>query len=65
MWARGRVAIHECPKSYVTPESVAFLERFSIWKALGGRLETLSAREVDALVTIENEWRAETDHANQ
>ena len=60
VWARGRVATEECPKSLVTPESIELLELFCIWKRAGdGRWLDLTARELDAFLTIEEEWRAE------
>ena len=60
VWARGRVAAEECPKSLVTPESVELLEKFFAWKlGGGGRLEDRPAKEADAFLVLEGEWRAE------
>jgi len=62
VWARGRASAEECPKSLVTPQSVEWLEKFFAWKfAGGGRLEELTARDADAFVTLEKEWRDAND----
>jgi hypothetical protein len=58
VWARGRVGTDECPRSAVTPESLALLEAYFAWKAWGVRRE-LSAREADAFGALEEEWRRE------
>lgn len=58
VWARGRVGLSECPRSAVTPESLALLESYSAWKAWGARWE-LSAREADAFGALEEELRRE------
>src|SRR3954468_5537067 len=49
VWVRGRVGSTECPKSYVTSESLALLEQFYAWKLLGSiDPKTLPARTMDA-----------------
>src|SRR5215471_12533638 len=32
IWARGRTSTQECPKSLVTPGSIALVESFCAWK---------------------------------
>ena len=60
VWVRGRVASEECPKSMVTPASVELLEKFFGWKlGGGGQLGELPAREADAFLLLEGEWRAD------
>ena len=60
VWARGRVSSETCPASYITSRSLAWIEKFSAWRLLGGmRLEELPARTVDALCILENELRRE------
>ena len=60
VWLRGRVSAEECPKSLVTPASVEMLEGFLGWKFGGGRsLMELPAKEADAFLLLEGEWRAE------
>ncbi|MGA3206184.1 MAG: hypothetical protein ABSF12_27140 [Bryobacteraceae bacterium] len=49
VWMRGRVSSEECPKSLVTPSSVEMLEKF------------LAAKEADAFLILEGEWRAEAE----
>jgi hypothetical protein len=58
VWARGRASTDECPKSEVTPQSLEWIERFFTWKfAGGGRLDDLPARDADAFLMLEREWR--------
>ncbi len=60
VWARKRVATDQCPKTEITAESQGWVEAFHVWKTLGGRdWQNLPAREVDALMTLEKELRAE------
>jgi hypothetical protein len=58
VWARGRVAAEECPKSLVTPQSLEWIEKFLTWKFAGARaVEHLPARDADAILILEREWR--------
>jgi hypothetical protein len=59
VWVRGRAIAEECPKSLVTAASVEFLEKFFAWKFSGRYGEELTAREADAFLILEKEWRAE------
>jgi hypothetical protein len=64
VWARGRVSSEECPKSLVTPASVELLEKFYGWKfAGGGSLAELPAKDADAFLILEGEWRGEAEGA--
>ena len=66
IWARRSVAIESCPTSYITPESQALLEEFHVWKLFGAPdVYSLPARLVEALVLLENEWRAERINAQE
>jgi hypothetical protein len=50
----------------VTAKSVAWLEKFFSWKfAGGGALEGLPARDADAFLTLEREWRSGSEHGEQ
>lgn len=55
MWARGGVALDRCPKSYITAESIGWLEEFWVRKRIGGgmRIEELSARQAEAFLILE------------
>jgi hypothetical protein len=59
VWARARVGVDECPKSFVRAESLEFVEKFLIWKFSGGGVEDRTAREVEAFLTLEEEMRRE------
>jgi hypothetical protein len=60
VWARGRVSLKTCPKSYITSESIALLEEFHAWKLVGGAsVYALPARLVEAIFVLENELRME------
>ena len=62
IWARGQIVLPVCPKSYITAESIGFLEDFLVRRRLGARnFAELNARQVDAFLVLEDElakeWR--------
>jgi hypothetical protein len=59
VWARGAVVSTRCPKSIVTAMSVLFLEQFRWWKELGGDVWSMEAKNAEALLLLEAEWRTE------
>lgn len=60
VWVRGRCAIDECPRSYITARSVAWLEAFYAWRLTGRTvLDDLAARTADAFLLLEGELREE------
>jgi len=65
VWARGEAATDTCPKSYVAAQSLAWVEQFYVWKLGGGSLLDLPARQVDAFLVLEQEWRAESKHVEE
>jgi hypothetical protein len=65
VWARKRAAAEECPKTLITAESLAQVEAFAAWKAIGGgRIEEMNARDVEARTILEREWRSEAEHGD-
>ena len=64
VWAKGRVATEECPTSLIRPRSVEWLERFYAWKVCGGELLESPAKDADAMLALEKEWR-EMNHGNE
>ena len=58
VWIRGGAASEECPKSLVTGTSLELLEKFYAWKAGGGSLLKMRAREAEAMLLLESERRA-------
>lgn len=60
MWVRGGVSTLECPKSFVTAESIGWLEEFQIWKRLGyPNVTEMTARQVEAMLVLEAELMEE------
>lgn len=59
VWARRGIAVSECPRSLITAESLRRVEEFHVWKLSGRLVEPLTARQVEALCVLENEWRKE------
>jgi hypothetical protein len=54
------VSIASCPTSYVTGDSIAFLEQFYAWKLFGYTdPNLLPARTVDAFCVLEKELAEE------
>jgi hypothetical protein len=63
VWARRKAATEECPRSFITAESLAWLEGFYVWKRLGGRpVEEMTARQVQAFLLLERELALEARH---
>ena len=66
VWARGNVAVTECPRSLIRAESLEFLERYYAWKISGKKdLTKLSARQAEAFLILENEWKKEAEKTNE
>jgi hypothetical protein len=56
----------ECPKSYITPESLTLIEEFHVRKLFGfGDITELPARTVDAFCILERESIAERRNGNE
>jgi hypothetical protein len=67
VWGRGRAQTEECPRSYVTGESLALVEEFFVRRRLGipESLET-DARKVDGFLILRDEMeREERDGTSQ
>ena len=63
VWARADVATEICPKSYITAESVGWVEEFLVRRRLGGiKLEELTARQVEAFLVLEKALGRERKH---
>jgi hypothetical protein len=56
VWAKNDAATTVCPKSFITPQSMAWLEEYLVRRKLGEKgLDGLGAREVEAFVIMEHE----------
>jgi hypothetical protein len=56
VWAQGDLLLNECPKPYITAESLGILETYLVWRKFGGKaVETRSAKEVDGFLTLDAE----------
>jgi hypothetical protein len=56
VWARRGARATECPKSYISSESLAWIERYQAGRVFGfGDVLTLPARAVDAFCVLETE----------
>ena len=63
VWARKHAATGMCPKSFITAQSLAWLEEFVVRRKLGQKWpEDLGARETEAFLILESEWEAETQN---
>jgi hypothetical protein len=60
VWGRGQVHAEECPKSFVTGDSLALLEEYFVRGRLGipDSLET-DARKTDAFLILRDQMEAE------
>lgn len=56
VWAADSVATIICPKSFVTAQSMAWVEEYLVRRKLGQRgIDGLGAREVEAFLILEHE----------
>jgi hypothetical protein len=66
IWARRGVTTTQCPKSLITAESLVLIEEFQVWKRFGcADVNLMSARKVEALSILENEWQKEIESMNK
>lgn len=66
VWSRGGAAAWECPKTFITGESLTLLEEFQAWK-LGGIRDwyKMPARTVDGFLALELELRREMERGDR
>jgi hypothetical protein len=56
IWASGSAATTVCPKSFVSAQSLAWIEEYFVRRKLGERgIGGLGAREVEAFLILEHE----------
>ena len=56
IWAKNSVATMVCPKSFITAQSLAWVEEYLVRRKLGQLgIEGLGAREVEAFLILEHE----------
>src|SRR5262249_35063265 len=66
VWARKRVSLTTCPKSYISADSLAFLEEYFVWRRLGGiGVAELTAREADAFAVLDDAFSKEMKDGRQ
>jgi hypothetical protein len=66
IWARKKVATTVCPKSFITAQSMAWLEEYFVRRKLGQKgIGGLSARKVEAFLILEQELETEAKDAQQ
>jgi hypothetical protein len=58
VWARGGLGIQECPRSYVTAESVSWLEMYAAWRKAAD-IREMAAKDVEAMLVLEREIEAQ------
>ena len=56
VWANKNVAIDTCPTSYVTAQSLAWIEEFFVRRKLGQKMtDTMGSKDVDAFVILQEQ----------
>jgi hypothetical protein len=66
IWARKDIALHTCPKSYVTSESLSVVEEFLLRRRLGAiDIRELNAKQVEAFALLEKALSAEIRDGQQ
>jgi hypothetical protein len=63
VWARNGFATMVCPKSFITAQSMAWLEEYLVRRKLGQKsIEGLGARDVEAFLILEHELAVEAQY---
>lgn len=66
IWARGGAVAPECPRSFITAESLAWIERYQAGRVFGfGDVLGLPARTVDAFCVLQLELAREKKHGEE
>lgn len=66
VWARHGSVAHRCPKTEITAESVAWLDQWAVWRLAGrGSLSDWSAKDLEAMAFLEQEWERMSDEARR
>ena len=66
IWARRNARVPECPKSYITADSLAWIEEYQAGRVFGfGDVSELPARTVDAFCVLELEIAREKNHGEE
>ncbi|MGH9613185.1 MAG: hypothetical protein ACRD4P_08920 [Bryobacteraceae bacterium] len=66
VWARRRAATSECPRSFISADSIRMIEEHHAWRISGRNgVRAMPARLVDALFLLESETRAEVESAQE
>lgn len=62
MWARKRTVSMECPKSYVTSQSLTWIDEFAFWRRhAAADYAGMEAKKLDAFLTLEAQLAAENN----
>ena len=60
VWARKQVSCEQCPVSYISQQSAAWVEEFLVRKRLGfADAAGMPARDVEAFLILQREWETE------
>jgi hypothetical protein len=64
VWAGQGAATNECPKSFITAQSLAWVEKYCVRRKLRQTgIDRLEAREVEAFLILEHELASEARNA--
>jgi hypothetical protein len=62
VWARKQTALTLCPKSFITAQSISWVEEFFVRQRLGGvRLEDMNTKDAEAFLILGEELAREKD----
>ena len=66
VWTRRHVATDVCPQSFITAQSLGWIEEFLVWKRLGLNLTfDLGARQAEAFIILEEQLSLEKQNGAQ
>jgi hypothetical protein len=66
VWTRGGIFTETCPVSFITAQSIGWVEEFFVWKRLRLALPyDLSARQAEAILILEEQLALERQDATE
>ncbi len=66
VWGRNGVFARSCPRSYVSADSLTWIEEHHVWRLTGrSGLLGMPSRKSEAFLMLESEWMREKQHGEQ
>src|SRR5690242_4213425 len=66
VWARKHASTRTCPKSFITAQSLTWIEQFLVWRNLGYQRDAeTNARDLEAFLLLQHELNLEIKRGSE